>query len=225
MNAKSCQSELQYARQLGLSVIPIQVGDCSSMRAFPLARDPYHDYRSRSSSAGLHLANAMRTASSRPFQLPPPLRPRCPLHHLPFAYLLRLRAQIEDPQMSLSARDEARTDLLNALAQEDSNVHADILSLIRALRRRGDITHRNAEELDRVLTRSRPAVAVVRNNLCPRAADPGSPPLRIPAVLAGAHLSRQVSAVARYPGGFGGADRGVAAGAKRSRQANLIPDR
>jgi len=158
MNSKPCQSELQYARQLGLPVIPIQVGEFSSMRAFPLAEIHIIDYRSRSSSAGLHLANAIRTASSRPFQLPSPLPPTPPL---PFAYLLRLRAQIEDPQMSLTAQDQTRTDLLNALAQEDSNVHADILSLIRALRRRGDITHRNAEELDRVLSlrggRSEPA--------------------------------------------------------------------
>jgi serine/threonine kinase PknH len=79
MNSKPCQSELQYARQLGLPVIPIQVGEFSSMRAFPLAEIHIIDYRSRSSSAGLHLANAMRTASSRPFQLPSPLPPTPPL--------------------------------------------------------------------------------------------------------------------------------------------------
>jgi hypothetical protein len=148
MSSKPCQSELHYARQLGLPIIPVQVGEFSSMRAFPLAEIQSIDYRSRSSSAGLNLANAMRAATSRPVQLPSPLPAPPPL---PFAYLLRLRAQIEDPQMSVAEQDKARTDLLNALEQEDSNVHPDILSLIRALRRRGDITHRNAEELDRVL--------------------------------------------------------------------------
>lgn len=149
MHSKPCQAELDYARRLGVPIIPLQVGPVSTMRAGPFADVQVIDYSHPSSTAAMDLFAAIQRLT----------RDRGPLPHpdaeppgVPFAYLMRLRTEIDSPTLTAEDQDRILGDLTRAFEQEEAAVRPDIVDLMRGLKARPDVTWRVANHLDRVLT-------------------------------------------------------------------------
>lgn len=149
MHSKPCQAELDYARRLGVPIIPLQVGPVSTMRAGPFADVQVIDYSRPNSTAAMELFAAIQRLSTN----------RGPLAHpdaeppgVPFAYLMRLRNEIDSPTLTGEGQDRVLSELTRAFEQEEVAVRPDIVDLMRELRVRPDVTWRVANQLDRILT-------------------------------------------------------------------------
>jgi TIR domain len=150
VRSKPCLSELAYARALGLPVVPIQIGPVDHIRTSPIADIQVIDYRERTVASGLKLIAAIQDAAAQRRPLPDPLPPQ---PAVPFEYLLRLGSAISAAHLT----PEEQADFIHRLrecleTEEDENVREDASDLLRALRRRADVTYRNAEEIDQLLT-------------------------------------------------------------------------
>src|ERR1700733_2343246 len=55
IQSKPCQAELRYAQDLGLPILPVQVGHVDSMQLNPLATVHTVDYRTSTSTAAMRL--------------------------------------------------------------------------------------------------------------------------------------------------------------------------
>ena len=150
LGSKPCRAELAYARELGLPILPVQVGAVNNLRTAPIAEIQIVDYRERTAASGIHLVSAIHDFSTRRRELPSPLPEPPPV---PFAYLLRLRSAIEGAQLSPAEQSDLVVRLRECLeTEEDQSVHEDAKELLRLLRRRSDVTHRNVGEIDSLLS-------------------------------------------------------------------------
>ena len=149
LHSKPCQAELGYAQQLGLPILPVQIGELSSYRVDPIFSRQLIDYRNPT-SAGFELIGALHEQAARRCDLPDPL-PEGPA--IPYEYLQRLGASIHDAvELAPPVQAQMLFELRSALHEEDdSTVLDDIRKLLDVLRRRKDVTHPIATEIDTIL--------------------------------------------------------------------------
>ncbi|MGY1641288.1 toll/interleukin-1 receptor domain-containing protein [Geodermatophilus sp. SYSU D00703] len=148
--SKPCRAELRYARDLGLPVLPVQIGPVESLRTAPVADLHVLDYRQPTAANGLALFAALSEAAGSRRELPDPLPPSPPV---PFAYLLRLRSAIDAEELTAAEQAELIRQLRDCLeTEDDDSVKDDARELLIALRRRPDVTYRNGQAIDQLLT-------------------------------------------------------------------------
>jgi len=147
--SKPCMAELRYARALKLPIIPVQIGPVGNIRATPVADIQVLDYTSRTVDGVLALLGAIYTSAAERAPLPDPL-PHPPA--VPFEYLVRLGSAITAAELSPHEQSEFVHQLQECLeTEDDAGVRDDAHELLWALRRRPDVTQRNAEQIDRLL--------------------------------------------------------------------------
>jgi hypothetical protein len=150
--SKPCRAELAYARALGLPILPVQIGPVENLRTAPISEIQIVDYRERTAVSGMSLVAAIQEFSAQRRELPDPLPEPPPV---PFEYLLRLGSAIERAQLSPDEQGELIRQLRECLETEDDDgVRDDARGLLRALRRRPDVTYRNASDIDALLATS-----------------------------------------------------------------------
>jgi hypothetical protein len=148
--SKPCRAELGYAQDLGLPILPVQIGDITSYRADPIFNMQLIDYRQPTAAAGFALMGALNEHAAGRVELPDPLPAAPPI---PYEYLQRLGASIHDAD-TLTPGVQAQTlfELRNALNEEsDPTVQADIQNLLALLGRRSDVTYPIAREIQAIL--------------------------------------------------------------------------
>src|SRR4051812_609469 len=149
LTSKPCLAELAYARALGLPILPVQVGPAGNLRLTPVADIQVVDYQERTLANGVELLDAIQQAATERGRLPEPL-PEAP--PVPFEYLLRLGSAIGAAQLTPDQQGDFIRQLRDCLeTEDDEGVRDDARELLRALRRRPDITYRNAQAIDRLL--------------------------------------------------------------------------
>ncbi|MEX5721710.1 DUF6777 domain-containing protein [Geodermatophilus maliterrae] len=147
--SKPCLAELSYARALGLPLLPVQVGPVGNLRLTPVADIQVVDYRERTLAHGMALIEAIQDVAAGRRPLPDPLPEPPPV---PFEYLLRLGTAIGAAQLTPDQQGDFIRQLRECLeTEEDEGVKDDARELLRALRRRPDITYRNAGAVDHLL--------------------------------------------------------------------------
>lgn len=155
VQSKACQLELQYAQALGKPILPVQVGPVDSMRTNPLAATQVIDFQNPTLDTGIELVAALDWARKIAAPLPDPL-PDEP--QMPFAYLMRIGGLIAGPTLSAQQQTVIAAELRAGLDDDgdDPSARADIMSLLRALRDRSDVTYRTRAEIDSVLAALNP---------------------------------------------------------------------
>ncbi len=151
IQSKPCQAELRYAQDLGLPILPVQVGLVDSMQLNPLATVQTLDYRNPTPKAGMQVITALNRARAQRQPLPSPL-PGEPL--VPFEYLIRLYHTISSPNYLSPPEQAALVAQLQLGLREDGEHDAarkDIAMLLNKLRDREDVTYRTRTEVDTVL--------------------------------------------------------------------------
>jgi serine/threonine kinase PknH len=83
--SKPCRAELDYARALGIPVLPVQIGPLDGLRSASIADLQIVDYRQRNADAALALIAAVHETKLRRGPLPDPLPDQPPI---PFEYLM-----------------------------------------------------------------------------------------------------------------------------------------
>ena len=73
LQSKPSQSELRYAQSLNRPILPVRIGDISSMRVNPLAALQIIDYRDPTVDATIQLVTAVHSLVAKPQPLPDPL--------------------------------------------------------------------------------------------------------------------------------------------------------
>ncbi|MGY1681452.1 TIR domain-containing protein [Geodermatophilus sp. SYSU D01176] len=148
--SKPCLAELSYARALGLPILSVQVGPVGKLRLTPVADIQVVDYQERTLANGVALLDAIQQAASARRPLPDPL-PKSP--PIPFAYLIRLGSAIGTAQLTPDQQSEFIGQLREALdTEDDENLRETARELLLALRSRADLTRRNFDRIDRLLT-------------------------------------------------------------------------
>src|SRR4051812_11615080 len=149
LTSKPCLAELAYARALGLPILPVQVGPAGNLRLTPVADIQVVDYQERTLANGVELLDAIQQAATERGRLPEPL-PEAP--PVPFEYLLRLGSAIGAVQLTPDQQGDFIRQLRDCLeTEDDEGVRDDARELLRALRRRPDITYRNVTAVDQLL--------------------------------------------------------------------------
>ncbi|MCE6997169.1 TIR domain-containing protein [Saccharothrix sp. S26] len=148
-----CHAEFDYAQQLGVPVLPVQVGPLDNLR-IPIMERQLVDYRERSADAIVSLAGALTELTARPRVLPNPM-PTPP--KVPFEYLYRI-AELLGPQPISPERQEIIIGQLrrHLRTERDEVARADIIKLLREFRERGEITNLNTREIDEILANVEP---------------------------------------------------------------------
>ncbi len=147
--SKPCRAELEYARALGIPVLPVQIGPLDGLRSAAIADLQIFDYRQRNVDAAYGLMAAVQEAKTRRGPLLEPLPDPPPI---PFEYLMRLGRAIDAPQMSPSEQVGVFAQLRQGLEDEDdANARRDIAMLLRNMRSRPDATYRSVREIDALL--------------------------------------------------------------------------
>jgi serine/threonine kinase PknH len=151
IESKPCQAELQYARALGLPIVPVQVGPVDSMQLNPLATVQAIDYRHQTPNTGMRLIAALNRERAQRRPLPEPLPEEPPV---PFEYLIRLYTTISNPDY-LNPRDQAAlvAQLQVGLGEDGQHEVArnDIVTLLTKLHDREDATHRTRTDVEAIL--------------------------------------------------------------------------
>jgi hypothetical protein len=148
--SKPCLAELSYARKLGVPILPVQIAHVGKLRLTPVADIQVIDYRDRSLITGMALLDAVQESARQRGPLPEPL-PEVP--PVPFEYLFRLGSAIGAAQLAPDQQGDFIRQLRECLeTEEDEAAREDARELLRALRRRPDITLRNARAVDELLT-------------------------------------------------------------------------
>src|SRR5262249_42762970 len=142
--------ELDYAEQLRVPVIPVQVGSLANLRIKKIAERQIIDYRDRSADAVLELRSALDEFAALPRQWPDPL-PEPP--SVPFEYLHRIAVRIDVQHLILpEAQGQLIDELRRKLRDENDRLaRSDILHLLRQLKDRPEITVPHAAEIDTIL--------------------------------------------------------------------------
>jgi hypothetical protein len=147
--SKPCRAELAYARALGVPILPVQIGPVPNLRATPVADIQVIDYRQRTDMTGIALIAGVQDAMRSRQPLPDPLPPAPPV---PFEYLLRLGEAMDATHLPPDQQGNLLRQLRECLeTEDDEGVREDARGLLRALRRRPDVTHRHVVEIDELL--------------------------------------------------------------------------
>jgi hypothetical protein len=156
LQSKPCQSEIAYARALGIPILPIQIDEVESYRVDPIFSMQMVDYRKTDLRTGIGLVLALQDRAAQrqplPEQLPEPPR-------IPYEYLQKLGQAIEGDAVIPHAE---QAGILIQLRQglrdeEDDTVQKDIRKLLRELRRRPEVTYSTVTEIDALLPADEPA--------------------------------------------------------------------
>lgn len=157
LDSKPCQLEIGYAQELGLPILPVQIGEVGSYRLDPIFTHQLVDYRNPTVVTGFALTKALSDCVATRKPLPHPLPAEPPI---PFEYLLRLGKVIRGTE-SISNKDQR--EILDQLRlawrdETDATVRSDIRRLMQALRNRSDVAYLVVEDIDRALDeKPRPA--------------------------------------------------------------------
>ena len=157
IQSKPCQAELHYAQDLGLPILPVQVGHVDSMQLNPLATVQTVDYRTSTSTVGMRLLTALNRARAQRQPLPSPLPDEPPV---PFEYLIRLYTTISGTDQLSPSDQAALVAQLQFGLREDGDHDAarnDIVMLLTKLRDREDVTYRTRTDVDAILAGIHPA--------------------------------------------------------------------
>src|SRR3954451_3188782 len=147
--SKPCLAELSYARTLGLPILPVLIGPVGNLRLTPVADIQVIDYRERTPAKGMAVLDAIHEAVTERRPLPDPLPEPPPV---PYEYLLRLGSAIGAAQLTPEQQGDFIRQCREVLeTEEDEGVRNDVCELLRALRRRPDITFRCASAVDHLL--------------------------------------------------------------------------
>jgi serine/threonine kinase PknH len=97
LQSKSCRAEMDYAKALGLPVLPVIIGDVDSQRIDPIFTVRSVDFRNPDVASGATLVGAVRERAAERKELPAPLPDPPPI---PYEYLQRMgvEALLGDPQ-------------------------------------------------------------------------------------------------------------------------------
>lgn len=146
--SKPCRLELDYANDLGLPVLPLQVGPLDHMY-IPLAERQIIDYQERTADSVVKLVTALTEMLSRRVVLPDPLPEPPPV---PFEYLYRIASVMGPNRITPERQEELIGTLRRKLREEDDPLaRVDIVKLLRELKDRNEITVPNAREVDEIL--------------------------------------------------------------------------
>jgi serine/threonine kinase PknH len=179
LQSKPCRAEINYAKALGLPILPVLIGEVDSYRIDPIFTVQSVDYRNPDVTSGATLIAAVRERAAERTELPDPLPEPPPL---PYEYLQRLGVAIDSPdELSPTEQTTILLELRRALRDEDDEtVRADITRLLRALRRRSEATHTTVADIDELLskepTASADSVAPAHAPEALSAAASGKPP-------------------------------------------------
>ncbi|MGH3916948.1 MAG: TIR domain-containing protein [Pseudonocardiaceae bacterium] len=151
LRSKPCIAELEYAKALGLPVVPVQIAPVERPRLTPIAQIQMVDYRNPTAAAGMALVAALQDGAARRGELPDPLPAPPPI---PYEYLMRLSTQIDSSLLQHTDQLAIVAQLRDSLQiEDDEGVQADLSALLRRLRSRSDVTFRAASEIDALLRR------------------------------------------------------------------------
>jgi hypothetical protein len=135
LDSHPCTAEFDYARVLGLPILPVEIGHIppEERRNYAIYSEQMVDYREPTAESAIALMRALseREASRRP--LPDPLPPE---PSVPYEYLLKLGSAVRG-RADLSRVDQQMilAQLRVALREERSeSVRTSIRSLLRSLR-------------------------------------------------------------------------------------------
>ena len=157
LGSKPCRAELGYAQALGIPVLPVQIGPVENLRTATISEIQILDYRDRTATSGIALMGAVQDSEAQRRPLPDPM-PEPPA--VPFEYLLRLGSASRRRRSARTSRPELIQELKDCLeTEDDEGVRDDARGLLRSLRRRSDITYRNASEIDGILGQGATATA------------------------------------------------------------------
>lgn len=176
LRSKPCIAELDYAKALGLPLVPVQIGPVDSPRLAPVAQIQIIDYRSPTAAMGIALVGALQEGAARRGELPDPLPEPPPI---PYEYLMRLSTRIESPALQSADQLAIVSQLRESLEiEDDDGVRADLVALLGRLRSRADVTFRAANEIDAVLRQyDRTAAHPTTVTPSPQPSPGPSPPL------------------------------------------------
>jgi hypothetical protein len=147
--SQPCLLELSYAKQLGVPIVPVQVGPVESLK-ISIAKKQIIDYRQRSADVVVALVARVTELCAQPWTLPDPL-PEPP--KMPFEYLFRLSSLMEVQEISRKNQQQLITELRQWLKTEhDEIARNDILLLLKELRVRNELTVPHAAEIDEILS-------------------------------------------------------------------------
>jgi serine/threonine kinase PknH len=152
LQSKPCRAEMDYAKALGLPVLPVIIGDVDSYRIDPIFAVQSVDLRNPDAASGAALIAAVRERAAERKELADPLPDPPPI---PYEFLQRLGVAIDSPEeLSPTEQSTMLADLRQALRQEDDeSVREDIRRLLRALRRRSEVTLTTVDEIDDLMRR------------------------------------------------------------------------
>jgi serine/threonine kinase PknH len=152
LQSKPCRAEMDYAKALGLPILPVIIGDVDSYRIDPIFNVQSVDLRNSDVASGAALIAAVRERATERKELPDPLPDPPPI---PYEFLQRLGVAIDSPEeLSPTEQSTMLADLRQALRREDDEtVREDIRRLLRTLRRRSEVTLTTVDEIDELLHR------------------------------------------------------------------------
>lgn len=149
IRSQPCRAELDYAKTLGISIVPVQIGPVESLLTTPIAELHVLDYQERSATTGIRLVVAVSAGAASRHPLPDPLPNPPPA---PFTDLLRVANIIAESNLRSTDQAVVLGQLRSALRDEvDERVRADTINLLRQLRRHRDCTYNHAQEIDDLL--------------------------------------------------------------------------
>lgn len=148
LSSHACKLELNYANDLGKTILPVLMSDGVSVNFLPpaLSTIQYVDFRDQNKQAVFDFIKAINNLPS-PQQLPDPL-PIPP--EVPISYLGNLKDQVETKR-TLSFEDQSALLLKleeSLLKTDDSN---DVRNLLELLKNRDDLFAKIAEKIDGLL--------------------------------------------------------------------------
>jgi hypothetical protein len=148
LDSYPCKLEYTYANALGKTILPVLLTEGVSINLLPpeLTKIQFVDYRQQDKQAAFNLMKALNNLPE-PTPLPDPLPEPPPV---PISYIGNLKTQI-DASASMTFEEQASLVLRLKEHLQDKDNRADAISLLRRLRRRGDLFARIAEEIDTLL--------------------------------------------------------------------------
>src|SRR3954470_15932543 len=101
LQSKPCKAELEYARDLNRSIVPIKVGPVTNFRANSLSTLQTIEFRTNDARSVFEIIGAVDEAAGRTPPLPDVLPAEPPI---PYLYLLSLSNQIDAESLSQQAQ-------------------------------------------------------------------------------------------------------------------------
>jgi hypothetical protein len=136
--SEPCRIERQYADDLGMPVLPVQVGPITSLRTWNVSEHQVIDYRTHEPRQVIRtVAAAVRmTADWRPPPTPAPPEPDAP-----FGYLRGLRELLDREDLNRREQHDIFFQIRDRLDVEvDGSARSDLVQLLKELNDRPDAT-------------------------------------------------------------------------------------